>query len=88
MLVSVNSRGTLTLPSDIRKKLDIKDGDHFQIDIKSGKIVITPVVIFPKIKLSEKGRKKEREADENIKSKKIKTFETAEALIEELNEAE
>ena len=88
MVVSINSRGTLTLPSNIRKELNIKDGDYFQIDINAGKIVITPVVIVPKNQLSEKGKKKEKEASESIKAKKLKTFVTAEALIEELNEAE
>ena len=86
MVVSVNSRGTLTLPSDIRKKLNIKDGDYFQIDIKSGKIVITPVVIVPKHQLSESGKQKEIEASKQIKDKKVKTYNTAEQLIEELNE--
>lgn len=86
MVISVNSRGTLTLPSDVRKKLNIKEGDYFDIAISSGKIIITPVAIVPKNQLSEKGKKKEKEASENIKSGKIKTFVTAKELIEELNE--
>ena len=86
MVVSVNSRGTLTLPSDIRKKLNIKEGDHFQIDIKAGKIIITPVVIVPKAQLSEKGKLKEKQASEDIKLKRVKSFETSEALLKELDE--
>jgi antitoxin MazE len=86
MVVSVNSRGTLTLPSDIRKKLNIKEGDHFQIDIKSGKIIITPVFLIPKNQLSDKGKLKEKEASKNIKEKKIKTFKTVRGLFRELNE--
>lgn len=86
MVVSVGSRGTLTLPSNIRKKLDIRDGDYFELSISKGKIVITPVLIIPKIKLTEKGKVKEREASEQIRDKKYKTFKTAEELIEDLNE--
>ena len=86
MVVSLGSRGTLTLPSNIRKKLDLKDGDHFEITISKGKIVITPVMIIPKTKLTEKGKTKEREASQEIREGKIKTFNTAEELIRELNE--
>ncbi|MFN8670655.1 MAG: AbrB/MazE/SpoVT family DNA-binding domain-containing protein [Candidatus Sericytochromatia bacterium] len=72
MLVSVDSRGTLTLPSQIRKELEIKEGDHFNIEIKLGKIIITSVFIIPKNQLSEAGKNKEKEASENIK--KLKPF--------------
>lgn len=85
MVISVNSRGTLTLPSDIRKKLKIKEGDHFDIDVQGGQIIITPVMIIPKIELSAKGHLKEKEATEQIKAGKKKTFKTAKQLIEELN---
>lgn len=86
MVVSINSRGTLTLPSDVRKKLNIKGGDHFQIDIKSGQIIITPVLIVPKTQLSSEGLIKEKEASKQIRDKKIKTFNTSEELFKELNE--
>lgn len=86
MVVSLSSRGTLTLPSDIRKKLDLKDGDYFDLRVSKGKIVITPVMIIPKSKLTEAGKIKEREASEHIRDRKYKTFNTAKELIEDLNE--
>jgi AbrB family looped-hinge helix DNA binding protein len=87
MIISINSRGTLTLPAEFRKKLALKEGDHLEITIDKGKIVITPVAIVPKIFiLSEKGRNKEKEADKEIKAGKIKSFFSAEALIKDLND--
>lgn len=86
MVVSINSRGTLTLPSNIRKELELKDGDHFDIEVKLGKIIITPLILVPKTQLSLKGKEKEKEASKEVKDKKIKTFSTSKELIEELNE--
>lgn len=86
MVVSINSRGTLTLPSEIRKELDIKESDFFDIKILNGEIVITPVIVMPKRKLSELGIKKEKNATKEINEGKVKSFDTAAELIKELNE--
>jgi AbrB family looped-hinge helix DNA binding protein len=42
--VQVRSRGVLTLPADIRKKYEIKEGDTFQLLDLDGLFVLTPMV--------------------------------------------
>ena len=42
--VQVRSRGVLTLPADIRKKYEIKEGDTFQLLDLDGIFVLTPMV--------------------------------------------
>lgn len=41
----VNSKGQITIPSEICKQLGIKDGTYIRVDIDSihGKIILTPI---------------------------------------------
>ena len=45
METKINSKGQITIPSEICKQLGIKDGTYIQIDVDSthGKIVLTPI---------------------------------------------
>lgn len=86
MVISISSRGTLTLPAEIRKKLDVKENDFFDVKIENGEIIITPVIVMPKRKLSEFGIKKEKLASKEINQGEIKSFDNADDLIKELNE--
>lgn len=38
----IDALGRFTLPSEIRKELDIKTGDYFDISVEQGSIIITP----------------------------------------------
>ena len=63
MLVAIDKRGSVNLPSTIRKEMGLDTGTHLNLEVLSGgAIVLTPVAIYPTIKLSEKGLKKLREA--------------------------
>ena len=42
--IQVRNRGVLTLPSDLRKKYDIRAGDTFQVIDLDGLLVLTPMV--------------------------------------------
>lgn len=42
--VQVRGRGVLTLPADIRKKYEIKEGDTFQLLDLDGLFVLTPMI--------------------------------------------
>jgi bifunctional DNA-binding transcriptional regulator/antitoxin component of YhaV-PrlF toxin-antitoxin module len=42
--VQVRQRGTLTLPSELRQKYDIKTGDTFRVMDLDGIFVFTPMV--------------------------------------------
>ena len=40
--VKVNSKYRITLPQIVRRKLNIKKGDHLLLDIQDGMIVLIP----------------------------------------------
>lgn len=42
-VVTVSSKGQIVIPSEIRKKHDIKQGDRFDMQTVDGKLVLVPV---------------------------------------------
>ena len=63
MLVTIDKRGSINLPSTIRKETGLDIGTHLDIEVLvGGSIVLTPVAIYPTVKLNEKGLKKLAEA--------------------------
>lgn len=63
MLVTIDKRGSINLPSTIRREMGLDTGTHLDLEIlEGGSIVLTPVAIYPTVKLNEKGLKKLKEA--------------------------
>jgi AbrB family looped-hinge helix DNA binding protein len=63
MLVAIDKRGSVNLPSTIRKEMGLDTGTHLNLEvIEGGAIVLTPVAIYPTVKLNEKGLNKLAEA--------------------------
>jgi AbrB family looped-hinge helix DNA binding protein len=63
MLVTIDKRGSINLPSTIRKEMGLDTGTHLDLEVlEGGSIVLTPVAIYPTVKLNEKGLKKLSEA--------------------------
>jgi len=86
MILTLQSRSTITVPHELREKLGIGPGDPLEATVEKGRLVLTPVTVVPRtITLTEKGRKKEAEADRSIKEGRFKSFNSAEELIKDLN---
>lgn len=63
MLVAIDKRGSVNLPTTIRKEMGLDTGTHLNLEVmEGGAIVLTPVAIYPTVKLNEKGLKKLAEA--------------------------
>jgi AbrB family looped-hinge helix DNA binding protein len=63
MLVAIDKRGSINLPSTIRKEMGLDIGTHLDLEVlEGGALMLTPVAIFPAVKLNEKGLKKLDEA--------------------------
>ena len=46
-VVSLSSKGQLTLPEGVRKKLGLSKGDMLAVVEKDGQIILSPVSILP-----------------------------------------
>ncbi len=70
-LIKLRNRAQITLPKEVVKSLGLKNGDDLEIEIKRGRVIITPVAVIPKDELwawkpeirtaIEEGRKEARE---------------------------
>jgi len=63
MLIAIDKRGSINLPSNIRKEMGLATGAHLDLEIlEGGAIVLTPVAVYPALKLNAEGLKKLAEA--------------------------
>lgn len=87
MLVEFKQKSQVTIPMDLVKMLDLKVGDKLDIEVKDGKLVITPVVIIPKDQAwyyTPEWQTMEREVDKQIAEGQIHTVDNKEQLFENL----
>ena len=63
MLVSIDKRGSINLPAAVRKDLNLKPGTFLDLTIlDGGNLALSPVAVYPAVRLSEKGLAKLVEA--------------------------
>jgi AbrB family looped-hinge helix DNA binding protein len=43
----LRARGTVTIPQDVRDRLDLAEGDQFVVTIEDDRIVLTPTSVIP-----------------------------------------
>jgi AbrB family looped-hinge helix DNA binding protein len=88
-LAKIRSRFQLTLPTKIRKKFNIIEGDFVEIQEKDGGIFLRPVkMISPDQEYfyTKEWQEAETEADKDIaKGKVAGPFETVDELFEDLD---
>jgi len=85
--IRINSQ--ITIPKYIMKKLSLKKGDKIEFDIKGDSIVIKPVLIIDKAQSwfwTKKWQEAEKEADEDIKAGRVKTFDEVDNLMKDLED--
>ena len=86
-VIRINSQ--ITIPKHIMEKLSLKKGDKVEFDIKGDSIVVKPVLIIDKAQSwfwTKKWQDAEKEADEDIKTGRVKTFDNTDNLIKDLEE--
>ncbi len=70
MFVTVDKRGSVNLPSSLRKDLGIGPGSHLELSVEpGGAISLHPVEFFRKIKLNDSGLQKLKDARNSEPSK-------------------
>lgn len=75
--VSVQKRNLISLPKEIREKLNISEGDMLDVHIEGNKIVLEPYKLIPTSQAyfwSEKTQKDMLEAKEDIKAGRVREF--------------
>ena len=87
MLTEIRSRSQITIPSEIIKKLNLKQGDTLEVEVEGDQIVLRPVVAVPKDQAyfwTSEWQIEERQVQSAIKSDKIKSANSKDELFEDL----
>ncbi len=83
----VTRHGQITLPAAVRKELGIEEGDLVEIEVEDERAILMPKKLVDKSQAyfwTRKWQEGEREADEDIKAGRVKTFDSVEELISDL----
>lgn len=87
-LSKVTRHGQITLPAAVRKELDIEEGDLVEIEVVDDRAVVTPKKLVDKSQVyfwTEEWQKGEAEAEADIKAGRVKTYDSVEELLEDLD---
>ena len=85
----VTRHGQITLPASVRERLGIEEGDLVEIDVEDERAVLIPKKLVDKNQAyfwTRKWQEGERAADEDIKAGRVKTFDSADELIKDLDQ--
>ena len=83
----VTRNGQITLPAPVRKRLGIEEGDLVEIEVIEEKAVLVPKRLVDKSQAyfwTKRWQEGEMEANEDIKTGRVKVFDSADELIKDL----
>jgi len=85
----VTRHGQITLPASVREQLGIEEGDIVEIKVEEERAVLVPKKLVDKSQAyfwTRKWQEGERAADEDIKAGRVKTFDSVDDLIKDLDQ--
>jgi AbrB family looped-hinge helix DNA binding protein len=83
----VTRNGQITLPATIRRSMGIEEGDLVEIEIINDRAVLVPQKLVDKSQSyfwTKKWQKGEKKADEDIAAGRVKSFNSTEELLKDL----
>jgi AbrB family looped-hinge helix DNA binding protein len=84
----VTRNGQITLPAKVRQELGIEEGDLLEISVVDEKAMLIPKKLIDKSQAyfwTKKWQDAEKQADDDIKAGRIKSFDTAKDLLKDLD---
>jgi AbrB family looped-hinge helix DNA binding protein len=87
-LIKVKKNFQLTLPSNLRKNLNIKEGDYLDVLEENGCIIIKPMKMIPAGEAyfhTKEWQKEEANADRDLKEGNVNAFDNVDDLIADLD---
>ncbi len=80
MIVEIEQLYQITIPAEILKKLNLKEGDLLEVTEENGCLVLRPVVIYPKTEMIRIG-KLVKEAENECKSDNSKIYDDVNKML-------
>ena len=88
-LTKVTRHGQIQLPADVRRAMEIEEGDLIQVDMEDDRIVLVPKRLVDKSQAyfwTPAWQAAEAEAEADIEAGRVQRFSSADALIEDLDD--
>ncbi len=85
----VTRHGQITLPASVRRELGVEKGDLVEIEVVEDRAVLIPKRLVDKGQAyfwTRRWQEGEREADDDIKAGQVRTFDSVEELIKDLDQ--
>jgi AbrB family looped-hinge helix DNA binding protein len=85
----VTRHGQITLPASVRERLGIEEGDLVEIDVEDERAVLIPKKLIDKNQAyfwTRKWQEGERVADEDIEAGHVRTFDSVDELMKDLDQ--
>ena len=86
-LTKVTRHGQITLPSDVRRRLEIEEGDLIEVQVQGDRVMLTPKRLVDKSQAyfwAKEWQEAEAEAEADIEAGRVQRFASVEALLEDL----
>ncbi len=87
-VVQLASNGRITLPGSIRRRVGLSNGDLLRVEVaEDGRIILTPVVAVDRSQAyfwTSRWQEGEREAEEDLRTGRVSTFDNLDDLIDDL----
>ena len=84
MLAELKSKSQVTIPKEIVNKLNLSQGDLFEITEHQGNILLIPVKVYPQHVINEL-REEVLELKKSIETGESRVFDSIDDLFEELD---
>ena len=83
MFIEMRGRSQITIPSEIVKNLEIREGDKFEVIEKDGGIFLSPIVIYPKSEMVRIA-KLVKEAESEYEKGELKGYDDVEKMFHDM----
>jgi AbrB family looped-hinge helix DNA binding protein len=83
----VTRNGQITLPASVRKQLGVEEGDIIEIEVVDDRATLVPKRLIDKSQAyfwTREWQEGEREAEKDIKSGRVRVYDSSKELIQEL----
>lgn len=90
-IVQIKKRHVITLGQEVRKELNLDEGDILDVSVEDGKIVLEPKKLIPADQQwfwTGEWQKGEREAQAEIDAGRVNSFDTMEEFLEDLRKSD
>ncbi|TDQ33448.1 AbrB/MazE/SpoVT family DNA-binding domain-containing protein [Aureibacillus halotolerans] len=87
--ITLRSKNQLTIPNDVVEKLNLHQGDAFEVSVENGRVVLIPVVTIEKDQAwfwTKDWQVNEEQAQIDIENGNVKKFSSTDALFSDLDD--